>query len=425
MCGILLLSITGHPVRNFSTIRNEYIHNITSFQLPELQLDFKKNLPLHVSITSIDEQQKYFKILLEELKLENRNALTEKDLLDLELMEYEARLGLQRLDCEADLVRNHPDISRVKQVTDLPEYKKWYQYFLNKWLCDEVNPDSIFAFGNSQVKRAQDNIKMVIKKSGLNESNFYKHLKDTAFFTNDKNEINERYEKIQTTISSNLQKLFFDYSIPKVKITKSSNKELAQTPGYYSNGTFFYNYFDQPYNKRCFDWLYIHEAVPGHHFQSSIAERADRSEVQRLFWYPGYAEGWGAYVEEYGKDLGVYINIYDELGRWEWDLVRSVRVPMDIGLNYYGWSDEKALAFWKLNIKNQDEIALREIARVKRWPVQAITYKYGSDQFIRWREKIKSNEGNHFDIRKFHDAILKRGGLPFAVLKKMVFKNVK
>jgi len=142
--------------------------------------------------------------------------------------------------------------------------------------------------------------------------------------------------------------------------------------------------------------------------------------VQQLFYYLGLEEGWGAYCEELGKDLGVYKTPYDELGKWEWDLVRSVRVPMDIGLNYYGWTDEQALAFWKKNIKNQDDIALREIARVKRWPAQCITYKYGAAQIMQWRQAIQKREGTKFNIRNFHDRILNLGSLPVFMVKERV-----
>lgn len=140
----------------------------------------------------------------------------------------------------------------------------------------------------------------------------------------------------------------------------------------------------------------------------------------KLFWYPGYGEGWAAYAEEYGKELGLYQTPYEELGRWEWDIVRSVRVALDVAINYCGWNDNQALAFWKKNIRNQDDIAMREINRMKRWPVQVITYKYGASQFLLWKKKMQLKEGASFNISNFHNELLKRGALPFMVLKKYV-----
>jgi uncharacterized protein (DUF885 family) len=144
--------------------------------------------------------------------------------------------------------------------------------------------------------------------------------------------------------------------------------------------------------------------------------------VQQLFYYMGLAEGWGAYTEELGKQLGIYKTPYDELGKWEWDIVRSVRVPLDVGLNYYGWTDEQALAFWKKNIRNQDDIALREIARMRRWPAQVVTYKYGALQILHWRDELQKKQGDKFNIRDFHARVLDHGSLPLFMVKENVFR---
>ncbi len=170
------------------------------------------------------------------------------------------------------------------------------------------------------------------------------------------------------------------------------------------------------------DWLFIHEAVPGHHYQNGINARAKATPVQQLFFYIGFAEGWAAYAEELGKDLDVYQTPYDELGKWEWDIVRSVRVPMDIGLNYYGWTDQQALDFWKKHIRNQNEIAMREINRLKRWPAQAITYKYGALQIMAWKAALQKRQGDKFEIRNFHDRVLNSGSLPLFIVKENVFR---
>jgi len=217
--------------------------------------------------------------------------------------------------------------------------------------------------------------------------------------------------------------LFSAQNIPPLTIEKGKDENLVQTPGYYDNNTFYYNLFDKPYNERQVDWLFIHEAVPGHHYQISINNSIKTSAVQQLFFYIGFAEGWAAYTEELGKQLGVYKTPYDELGKWEWDIVRSVRVPLDVGINYYGWSEGQALAFWKKNIRNQDDIAMREIARVKRWPAQVVTYKYGALQIMQWKEMLKKQQGAKFNIKEFHDKILMHGSLPIFMVKENVMGN--
>ena len=198
---------------------------------------------------------------------------------------------------------------------------------------------------------------------------------------------------------------------------------MAKAPAYYmdSDSTFYYNYFDVPFNKRQISWIYIHEAMPGHHYQLMLEKALPRSDIQKLFEYYGYMEGWGAYVEEIGKEYGAYENIYDELGKWEWDIIRSVRVVLDVGLNYYDWSDEKALEFWQEYIKNKDDIAQREIARMKRWPAQVVTYKYGADKILKWKATAENRQD--FSWIAFHESILKNGSIPFSVLEKILNLN--
>jgi uncharacterized protein (DUF885 family) len=258
---------------------------------------------------------------------------------------------------------------------------------------------------------------------GMDENKFYAWLNDSSFFENDPVQVQLAFEQTRTAVLQNLHNLFNVQQVPEVSITRGANEALAQTPGYYDNNVFCYNLFNKPYNKRQYNWLFIHEAVPGHHYQSSIAGVLKLSKVQQLFYYLGFSEGWAAYTEELGKQLGVYKTPYDELGKWEWDIVRSVRVPLDVGINYYGWTDSTALAFWKKNIRGQDDIAMREINRIKRWPAQVVSYKYGAGQIMRMKEKLQQKEGNGFDIKTFHDNVLNHGSLPFFMVEKNVLGN--
>ena len=94
---------------------------------------------------------------------------------------------------------------------------------------------------------------------------------------------------------------------------------------------------------------------------------------------------------------------------------------MDVGLNYYDWSDEKALEFWQEYIKNKDDIAQREIARMKRWPAQVVTYKYGADKILKWKATAENRQD--FSWIAFHESILKNGSIPFSVLEKILNLN--
>lgn len=342
---------------------------------------------------------------------------------DYQLMKYEIEMNRERLALEAEWVKNPPATIPASGIIDIPNSKKWYAYYLKLWVGDDVTPDQIYQFGLAELKRVQGHIETLRKQTGLSENAFYKHIAEPEFFTTDVNEIQKGFEQTRTVIYSNMPKLFSNTDIVPLKIERGTNQALVQTPGYYDNNVFYYNFFDKLYSKRQYDWLFIHEAVPGHHYQSSVVAETKVSDLQNLFFYIGFAEGWGAYAEELGKDLGVYKTPYDELGKWEWDIVRSARVPMDVGLNYYGWTDEQALKFWKENIRGQDDIAAREIARMRRWPAQVVTYKYGALQILNWKAELQQKQGNKFDIKDFHNRVLSHGSLPIFLVKENVFKN--
>jgi uncharacterized protein (DUF885 family) len=165
-------------------------------------------------------------------------------------------------------------------------------------------------------------------------------------------------------------------------------------------------------------WIYVHEAIPGHHYQYHINEKMS-NPIRNQFTYMGYLEGWGAYVEQFGRALGAYQSPKDAYAQMEWDLIRSVRVALDVGLNFYGWSDEEAFSFWEKHIQNKPDIAQREIARMKRWPAQVITYKYGKQVL----DELKGNRASPEALKKFHQQILEYGALPLSILKKNVVQK--
>lgn len=177
-----------------------------------------------------------------------------------------------------------------------------------------------------EIERVKQHIEDIRLQTGMDSAKFYQHLNDSSFFITNESQVQQAFEKTKNIILKNIGDLFNVTQISNINIQRGTNNELAQTPGYYSNNTFYFSYFDKPYNKRQIGWLFIHEVIPGHHYYASVATQVNRSSVQQLFNYPGFSEAWAAYTEELGKELGVYQTVYDELGKWEWDLVCSVRV---------------------------------------------------------------------------------------------------
>jgi uncharacterized protein (DUF885 family) len=402
---------------DFNAFCNAFVKEYRAFDLPPLVLSYVDNLKRIKAAGSIQQQTIFFESIKKDIEQFNPAILTAAQQDDYYLIQYETNLNIERLALEKQW--NAPDGGvPTTGLYTIPNGKKWYAYFLKKWVAADVTPDMIYNFGLDAIEYVKQQQGAIQKATGLDETSFYKHLNDDSFFINDQQQAKQAFEKTKAIVIKNMPRVFNVRPFADISIIKGADENLAQTPGYYSNNTFYFNYFDKPYNKRQVDWLFIHEAVPGHHYQLSIESQANRSAVQQLFHYFGFSEGWAAYTEGLGKQLGVYQTVYDELGKWEWDIVRSVRVPLDVGINYYGWTDEQALAFWKKHIRNQDDIALREIARIKRWPAQVVTYKYGAAQIEKWKTQLQQKQGNKFDIKTFHDLILSKGSLPLFLIEK-------
>ena len=421
--GALLCSFAASgQQKSFDQFSAEFASGYNELRIPDLELSYVNGLKHIRSADSVQQQFDFFNSVNSHLSSYKKGKLSLSQRTDYELIKYETGLNLERIALEQRWLKNTPATISDKGIIAIPNGKAWYAYLLKRWVSDNVTPDQIYQFGLGEVKRVQGHIEAVRKETGLSEDDFYKHLNWPSFFISDPQKVQKEFEQTKGVVYRNLHRLFSDTKISPLKIERGEAKALAQTPGYYDNNTFYYNLFDKPYNKRQVDWLFIHEAVPGHHYQSSIVGKTRVSPVQQLFFYMGFAEGWGAYAEELGKQLGAYKTPYDELGKWEWDIVRSVRVPLDVGLNYYGWTNQQALDFWGKNIRGQNDIAIREINRIRRWPAQVVTYKYGALQILHWKDELQKKEGKDFDIKNFHDRVLNHGSLPLFMVKENVFR---
>lgn len=417
---LILPILTFSQKQDFRTIEEEFLNAFEAMDIPDLQINYVDLLQDISTGKELIEQEFFFRGMLEKIKNIDSSKLTADQWINYEIINYETRLNLERIHLEQDW--KEVVLDDTKSIYTIPNGKQWYTYLLKRWVDAEVKPKELFSFGLEEIAKVKSNMKRLQVASGLSEEKFQKYLGDKAFYFERPEDIQKAFEKIKERVGIRSKDLFpYVQEIPEVNIARSSNQNMVQVPAYYSNNTFFYNVFDEPFNKRQLGWFYVHEAVPGHHYQLMVNDQIERTPIQQLFWYPGYVEGWGAYVEYLGNELGIFETIYDEYGKWEWDLIRSVRVCLDIALNYYGWSDDKALAFWKEHIKDQDDIGVREINRMKRWPAQVITYKYGASIFLGLLQDAKLNAD--FDFKTFHHKVLEHGDIPISIVKKMMQKR--
>ena len=416
-------SLTACRAQGWEAVVSTFVEEYRALRLEPLHLAYTDNLNGIQDAQSLERQAQVFANLRNGLEQITHGQLTPDQELEYDLLAYQLALHEERLVLEKRWQRN--PMARIPDtgLIHVTNGKQWYAHFLKRWIDSSVTPDALFEFGLSEIKEVRSQIRELQTGSGMDSLAFERHILDDRFFYSDAQTVKEAFEAFSTKLAKTLPSHFPNLnSIPKVKIARATDTRLSQVPAYYRDNTFYFNFFDTPFNKRQIAFLYLHEALPGHHYEISHRRLVPRSQVLQLFHTPGYSEGWAAYVEEIGNDIGGYATPYDELGKWEWDLIRSVRVPLDVGLNYYGWSDGRAMAFWQGHIQGKDAIAEREIARIKRWPCQVISYKYGANKILEWKARYERDP--NFKLKDFHSKVLRYGPLPFSVLERRMGDHV-
>lgn len=423
---LLFATIEAKAGDSFQKFVQEFIAGYGQLNIPEIEYDYREYLKAIPPASSIDEQQSFFQEHQQSLKKFNRKQLSATQKTQYDHLSYEIEFNLFRLSLEEDWA-NADRLIPAGGIHAIHDHKNWYSYFVKKFTSANTSPEELFAFGTSEVQRVHTEINTLKLTLGFTDSlAFYKHLQGDSFYLTDKTSIVQRFESIDSMVRSHLASFMLRDSVSAVFAMEWPGANQFTPPGIYLNheqnaygkDVFQFNFWNGRYNRRAMEWLYMHEAIPGHHLQYSLLTRSD---LGNLFLYPGNFEGWGCYIEYLGKDLGLYKDPYAYLGKWEWDLVRSVRVVLDVGIHYYGWTTEEALAYWKKNIPDQDDIAKREITRVTNWCGQALSYKVGADFIMRMKEEYLSKKGA--DVKTFHQRYLESGNLPLEVLKTQLLDN--
>ncbi|MBP6300189.1 MAG: DUF885 domain-containing protein, partial [Arenimonas sp.] len=192
-------------------------------------------------------------------------------------------------------------------------------------------------------------------------------------------------------------------------------------------GIFYVNTYDLPTRKT---WdaedLYLHEAIPGHHFQIALQqELTNLPKFRRFGGENAFAEGWGLYAESLGKDLGVYTDPYDYFGYQQNELWRAIRLVVDTGLHSKNWTREQVIQYMLDNSAESLTTSTSEAERYVAWPSQALGYKIGELKIQELRAKSEAALGSNFDIRAFHAEVLKDGSVPLDVLEAKIDRWIK
>ena len=313
----------------------------------------------------------------------NDNQLAICQLITLSEMNFQTQLMLERHQL---LAKTSADAAEYQsRFIELENGKEWYLHWLKSWLLAEVNITTL----EQQAYRELNNALMAIKE--LKQVTPKPSV--SIISGNNKKQIVRLFKQREKQINQRLtQVLGSDFIANPVAIEKSNFPESFPAPGIYlpDSGTFLYHLTNNAFPKHHMDWLFLHEGVPGHHYQSNFVNQNALCEGSvNISESTVFTEGWAAYVETLGTDLGVYQQQSSERYALDWQALRAVRVIIDIGIHYHGWSDKKAQEIWRKYIPEQEDIMMREINRIKRWPVQVITYVYGKSLVLETIEQIK------------------------------------
>ncbi|MEN9866048.1 MAG: hypothetical protein RL748_1638 [Pseudomonadota bacterium] len=398
----------------------QFVADYQKLGIPQTSLSYVDNFNQIQDAAGITRQKAFFSQAAKALQTLQSKALSQEQSYQADLIAYEIKLHQERLALEQDYRQHAPNSVPTGGILQVHNGRAWYRYYIKRWTSKTTSPDQLIQFGEKEVARVRQEIRQIQTQLGFagKDAEFYQHLNQPALLVRDEAELRKQFQTLHSLILSRLGSAFETTSIPPVDIQPSPNPTKDTPPGFYRDNVFYYNFYQQRFDPRALEWLFIHEAIPGHHYQASLARSG--SPFQGVFWYGGFAEGWAAYAENLGKDLGAYQDPYRYLGKWEWDLVRSARVVLDIGLNDQGWSKARALQYWQQHVPNQDAIAEREVERMLRWPGQVLAYKVGESEFLRLREHASQKLGSAFSLPRFHGMVLARGSLPFGVLERVV-----
>ena len=301
-------------------------------------------------------------------------------------------------------------------LADLPGGKEWYRTLARFYTTTELTPQQIFDIGDSEVQR--------IRREMHGLASFLKG-RESAPETQWKG-IKSRFDKVEERIAENLPQLFHTLPSAPLDIRHLDPDRVAGQGAFYERpaadgsrpGTFYVD-LRQGFHVGSTEALFLHEAVPGHHFQIALAQ--EKEDLPRFLRFgieaPTFgegAEGWGLYAESLGKYLGLYRHAEQRLGRLQFELGRAGRLVADVGIHYLGWDRKKA----ELELgRRRLGWALSEIDRYVEMPGQALSYKIGELHIQRLRQRSEERLGARFDIRDFHHQVLSTGPVPLTVLE--------
>lgn len=316
-------------------------------------------------------------------------------------------------------------------IAETPNGEAYYNHQIKRYTTTNMTANEIHELGLKEVARILAEMEEVKNKIG-----FKGDLK--AFFNDVRNnpklmpfntpeQVIANFNAIHETMKPQLEKLFdkkpkTPFEVRRTEAFRENSASAEYNPGSLDGtrpGIFYTPIPDaSKYNVYSDESLFLHEAIPGHHYQISLTqENEDLSSFRKTLWYSGYGEGWALYAESLGKELGLYTDPYQYFGMLGAEMHRAIRLVVDTGMHAKGWSREKAIQYSLDNEAESEAGIISEIERYMANPGQALSYKIGQLKIQELRKKASETLGTSFDIKEFHNQVLETGCVPLALLE--------
>ena len=312
-----------------------------------------------------------------------------------------------------------------------PNGVSWYEYMVRVRTTTDMTPEEVHQVGLDEVARIHGEMRGVMEEVGFDGDlkEFFEFMNtDPQFFFDEPEQLIQGYRDMSDRVSGLANELFeifpkTDFEVRRVEPFReksaSGGSYQAGTPDGARPGIFYANAYDLSARPNwAMESLYLHEAIPGHHFQIMIQrENEDLPEFRRFGGFTAFSEGWGLYAESLGKEIGVYTDPYQYFGGLNAELWRSIRLVVDTGIHAKGWSRQQVLDYMYENSAVAEARAVSEAERFMAIPGQALAYKIGQLKIREIRNNAEQRLGDKFNVKTFHTEVLRDGAMPLSMLE--------
>ncbi|MEO8268703.1 MAG: DUF885 domain-containing protein [Aureliella sp.] len=327
-----------------------------------------------------------------------------------------------------------PHARQTTGILALDGGRQQYQYCVGNWTTTELTPDEIFELGEQEVARIITEMEQVKQQMGYGDKSlaeFFEFLRSDPQFKpfNSPDEVLNFFRGLQSKLEPALAREFLNkpktpFEIRRTEAFREKTASAEYMPGSADGSRPGIFYCPIPDAKQFnitsgMESLFLHEALPGHHYQISLQqENQQLPKFARFLWYGAYGEGWALYCESMGEELGLYTDPRQKIGALGDEMHRAIRLVVDVGMHWKGWTREQALDYMMAHEPISKDAAVAEIERYMAYTAQALSYKIGQLKIRELRRACEQRLGDDFSLPAFHNQVLRNGCMPLSLLER-------